>query len=136
MRVLLDTNVLIAAFITRGVCSDLFEHCVRHHELITSEFILDEFRQYLIHKFNYGATEAEEAIELLRLKVEVVTPVALERPVCRDPDDDLILGTAIAGSAACIVTGDKDLLSLERFSSVDIVSPAEFSAYEAAKLLR
>jgi len=136
MKVLLDTNVLIAAFITRGVCSDLLEHCIRQHDLVTSEFILDEFRQHLVRKFNYSAAEVGEAIELLRLKVEVVTPAALERPVCRDPDDDVILGTAIAGRVACIVTGDKDLLILKRFGSVDIVSPAEFSAYEAAKLLK
>jgi putative PIN family toxin of toxin-antitoxin system len=133
MKVVLDTNVLIAAFITRGSSSDLLEHCIRQHEIVTSEFILDEFRQHLIHKFNFSVTEVGEAIELLRIKVKVVTPVTLESPVCRDPDDNVILGTAVAGDVACIVTGDKDLLMLERFGSVDIVSPAEFSAYEAAK---
>ena len=44
MKVVLDTNVLIAAFITKGVCSELLEHCLRRHEIIMSEFILDEFR--------------------------------------------------------------------------------------------
>ena len=39
MRVVLDTNVLIAALITRGVCSDLLEHCFRRHEIVLSEFI-------------------------------------------------------------------------------------------------
>jgi putative PIN family toxin of toxin-antitoxin system len=46
MKVVLDTNVLIAAFITRGSSSDLLEHCIRQHEIVTSEFILDEFRQH------------------------------------------------------------------------------------------
>jgi len=48
-----NTNVLIAAFITRGVCSDVLEHCVRRHVLVTSEFILNEFCEKLIHKFKY-----------------------------------------------------------------------------------
>ena len=59
--------------------------------------------------------------------------ILLDTQVCRDPDDDIILGTGIAGNVTCIVTGDKDLLVLKRFDSVDIVSPAEFSRYEAVK---
>ncbi|MFN4218356.1 MAG: putative toxin-antitoxin system toxin component, PIN family [Candidatus Bipolaricaulia bacterium] len=62
--------------------------------------------------------------------MEVVPPVQLDHTVCRDPDDDVILGTALAGNAVCIVTGDKDLLVLRRYGSVDIVSPAQFSTYE------
>lgn len=132
MKVVLDTNVLIAAFITRGVCSDLLDHCIRRHELITSEFILDEFRKHLIGKFHYSTAETDEALELLRSKMSVVIPTALEQPICRDPDDDAILGTAVTGGAACIVTGDKDLLILKRVGPIEIVSPAGFSAYEAA----
>lgn len=131
MKVVLDTNVLIAALITRGVCNDLLDHCIRRHEIISSEFILGELQQHLIRKFNYSATETEEAIELLRSKMRVVRPTVLERPICRDPDDDVILGTAAAGSVACIVTGDKDLLILKRFGPIEIVSPAGFSEYEA-----
>jgi putative PIN family toxin of toxin-antitoxin system len=133
MRILLDTNVLIAAFITRGVCSDLLEHCIHRHKLVTSEFILNEFREHMIGKFQYSVSETEEALELLRTKMEVVTPVQLEHPVCRDPDDDVVLGTALAGNVACIITGDKDLLVLRRYGSSDIVSPAQFPAYEATK---
>ena len=48
MKVLLDTNVLIAAFIARGSCAELLEHCVRRHELFTSQWILEEFRRNLV----------------------------------------------------------------------------------------
>lgn len=130
MRVVLDTNVLIAAFITRGVCSDLLEYCIRQHEIILSEFILDEFRRHLLHKFNYGRADVDEAVELLRQKARVVVPVPPAQPVCRDVDDDMILGTAIAGDAACIITGDQDLLVLSRFGSIRILRPAEFLEYE------
>ena len=53
--------------------------------------------------------------------------------ICRDPDDDAILGTAVAGNADCIVTGDSDLLVLDRFRDVDIISPAEFAGYEVER---
>ena len=58
MKIALDTNVLIAAFIARGVCNDLLEHCVRRHELVTSEFILNEFREKLTGKFKFTHEEA------------------------------------------------------------------------------
>ncbi len=133
MRVVLDTNVLIAAFIARGVCSVILEHCVRHHTLVTSDFILDEFHEHMIHKFRYSTEEVEEASRLLRSKMEVVTPVNLGSTICRDPDDDAVLGTAIAGNAICIVTGDNDLLTVKQFYNVTIIRPAEFAEYEASR---
>ncbi|MGQ9628565.1 MAG: putative toxin-antitoxin system toxin component, PIN family, partial [Anaerolineae bacterium] len=129
MKVVLDTNVLIAAFITRGVCSDVFEHCARQHTLVTSDFILDEFRKHLSHTFRYSIEETEEAVELLRSRMEVVVPAALGVAICRDSDDDTVLGTAIAGNAVCIVTGDNDLLVIKHFRSIDIVRPTEFAKY-------
>ena len=130
MKVVFDTNVLIAAFITRGVCSDVLEHCARRHTLVTSEFILHEFHKHMVHKFKYSEVEAKEAIGLLRSRMEVVAPANLGTTVCRDADDDAVLGTAIAGNAMCIVTGDKDLLIIGRFQGVDIVRPAQFAEYE------
>ncbi|MGH8527539.1 MAG: putative toxin-antitoxin system toxin component, PIN family, partial [Gammaproteobacteria bacterium] len=61
----------------------------------------------------------------------VVDPAGLASPICRDPDDDIVLATAVAGNCGCIITGDKDLLVLQRFSGVDIVSPGDFLEYEA-----
>jgi len=134
MKVVLDTNVLIAAFITRGACGDVFEHCARHHEIITSDFILSEFRRHLVGKFRFHAGEAKAAIELLCSRAKVVTPAQLGEGICRDPADDVILGTAVAGSADCIVTGDTDLLVIGKFRSIDIVRPAAFAEYEAARM--
>jgi predicted nucleic acid-binding protein len=51
LKLLLDTNVLVAALIARGTCNDLLEHCVRHHVLISSRPLLDELRDVLIRKF-------------------------------------------------------------------------------------
>ena len=51
--------------------------------------------------------------------------------VCRDPDDDQILATAVAARADCLVTGDTDLLVLDRYAGIPIVRPADFWALEA-----
>jgi putative PIN family toxin of toxin-antitoxin system len=130
MKVLLDTNVLIAAFITKGVCSELLEHCLRHHEIVCSAFIFDEFKDKLVGKFKFSALDADSAIRLLRSHVLVVDPATLVKPVSRDADDDMVIATAIAGDAICIVTGDKDLLELKEHQGIAILKPAGFSAFE------
>ncbi len=131
MRVVLDTNVLIAALIARGVCADLLEHCVLHHELISSEHIFMELEKHLLGKFKYAAEDTAEALELFRSQMEMVVPTALLQPVCRDSDDDVILATAVAANASCIVTGDKDLLVLKRYLHVEILTPSQFIDFEA-----
>jgi putative PIN family toxin of toxin-antitoxin system len=131
MRLVLDTNVLIAALIARGVCADLLEHCVLGHTIVTSAVILTELRENLVGKFKYTTQEADEAVDLLQSQSEIVTPEDLEQPVCRDPDDDQILGTAVGGKAECIVTGDKDLLVLQQYQGIEIVSPGDFADFEA-----
>lgn len=136
MRLVLDTNVLIAALIAHGVCADLLEHCVLSHTLVTSEFILDELRGHLVGKFKYTDQEAAQVIALFRAQMVTVGPQSLDAPVCRDSDDDRILGTALAGQVACIVTGDKDLLVLKQHLRIQIISPSEFSDFETQDAAR
>ena len=131
MRLLLDTNVLIAAFISRGVCHELLAHCVYNHELVTSKALLREFQEKLTVKFGFGQGEAREATSLLASRLKIVEPATLDKPVSRDPDDDAVLATAVAGDCRCLITGDKDLLVLKRFRHIQIMSPAEFWKYES-----
>lgn len=131
MKIVLDTNVLIAALIARGVCHELLEHGVLQHTLITSDFILNEAQEKLVEKFGYSSELAEEAIGVLRSGMRVVSISRLENPVCRDPDDDNILATAVAGNCDCIITGDKDLLVLKAYEGIDILSPRDFLTKES-----
>lgn len=100
MRLLLDTNVLIAAFITRGVCAELLEHVVERHEPACSSYILAEFRDKLIKKFAISLRDAMAAARLLESRFAMVEPVELGERVCRDADDDPVLATAVAGRCA------------------------------------
>ncbi|GEM_PF-6380239 len=60
MNLVLDTNVLISAFIGKGFCHSLLEHCLCVHSCITSEFILNEVREKLMEKFKYS----DESVKL------------------------------------------------------------------------
>lgn len=133
MRLLLDTNVLIAAFISRSACHELLAHCVYNHEPVTSKALLREFQEKLVAKFGYTQTEAKEAVQLLASRFETVTPVPFNKPVCRDPDDDIVLASALAGNCRCLVTGDKDLLVLGSFQEIAIVTPTDFWKYESTR---
>jgi len=130
MRLVLDTNVLIAAFISHGVCNELLEHCVLNHEVVMSEFILGELKETLIGKFKFSAREANGAVSLVKSRSTVVTVSPLSPTICRDPDDDNIIATAMSGRCACIITGDKDLLDLDTVNGIQVLSPSSFWQFE------
>ena len=122
MRILFDTNVFFAAFSVRGFCEELIEETVDLCAIVWSTPLRNELVRALRRKrlLSSGAVEAITAFTDLR---EMVRPVPLPKRVCRDPDDDVVLGTAVAGRADLIVTGDDDLLVLKRFSGIRILSP-------------
>jgi putative PIN family toxin of toxin-antitoxin system len=126
VKLVLDTNVLIAAFISRGHSHELLEHVARHHELFTSEFILREFANKLRSKFKMSNEAVAAAVELLRTRMDVVEPVPFRGVVKGDPDDDAVLGTAVAADAECLLSGDRHLLELRTYEGIAIVAPASF----------
>jgi putative PIN family toxin of toxin-antitoxin system len=126
MRVVLDTNVLVAAFIAHGACHELFEHVAIHHQIILSTGILDEFHDVLVRKFHFSVAEAQDAGLLLTSRAVLVEPRCLDVPHCRDPKDDMVLGTALAGKCDCVVSGDKDLTCLGQYAGIKILTPADF----------
>jgi uncharacterized protein len=126
VKLLLDTNVLVAALAARGTCSDLLEHCVRQHVVISSQPLLDELREVLERKFHQRAIDVRSALQLFAETFTLVTPDALDSPTCRDRDDDVVLGSALAGVCAAIVSGDQDLLILDRFRGIRVLAPSAF----------
>jgi putative PIN family toxin of toxin-antitoxin system len=103
VRVLLDTNVLVAALVARGVCTDLVEHCVRQHLVVSSQPLFDEFRDVLTRKLRQRAVDVRAALRLFEETFTLVIPAVIE-PICRDRDDDVVLATALAGECVAVVT--------------------------------
>jgi len=126
VKVVLDTNVLVAAFGFGGICRAIVDVCMDTHELVLSEHILAEVHHHLRGKLNHPSLMADERVAMLRKVAEIVTPIAVAADTCRDPDDLPVLGTVLAAKADCLVTGDNDLLVLSEFSGHPILSPREF----------
>lgn len=88
MRIALDSSVLIAAHITRaGVCAEMLEDILLHHDLVISDFILEELGRKLLEKFNFPKRETDQLGALLRRVGILVQPAVLPPDLCRDPTD-------------------------------------------------
>lgn len=125
MRIVCDTNVLIAALVAEGLCRDIVKRRLSAHELFVSKGLLDELVATLRRKFGVEPRDIP-FLKTYRERAVLVKPEKLKRQVCRDPDDDLVLATAVAAKANCILTGDDDLLVLGSFSGIAILSPRAF----------
>ena len=126
MRIVLDANVVVAAFAARGLCEALFELCLGSHEILLSGPLLDEIRRNLAKKVKLERQTAAGIERLLRENGSLLEPADVAADACRDADDLHILGLAKAGKADYLVTGDSDLLVLKRFGRCRIVTPRQF----------
>ena len=128
MRVVLDSNVLVAAFAARGICCALLEYCVENHEVVLCDEILQEVERALVRKVGVPRAVTRDVVGYLRGEAEMVSPIQIDPRVCRDKSDLPVLGAAVAGGCAYLITGDADLLSVGEHEGVDIVSPRAFWA--------
>ena len=126
MKIILDINVIIAAFAARGLCSAVFELCLDRFDVVLSESILQETRNHLHDKIKLPVAQCEAIISYLRANCSVSQVDDVEASACRDKDDLHVLGLAQHASADYIITGDKDLLDLVKYVSTIIVTPREF----------
>ena len=133
MIVVIDTNVWISALLSaasQGTPVRAIERAVRLGTIATCAQMEVEMFRVLTEKFGVSAEKAIVAFDALvpfPQRVEVTGSLR----VCRDPNDDMVLECAVAAGAQIILTGDKDLLALDPFQGVRILTPAEFLAFEA-----
>jgi len=127
VRAFLDTNVLVAAFATRGLCSDVVRAVLAGHELVLSSTVLDELTRTLIDKIRVPEPTVREVVAFLRGSASLADTPSNSLPVAvRDPDDAVILGEALASGADVLVTGDKDLLEAGQVPGIRILDPRGF----------
>ena len=126
MRVYPDTNVLVSAVATRGLCADLFQAILSNHELLIGETVLVELARVLARKLHLAPSTITEWDGFLRRQGEIIPTGPLLRVKVRDPQDRAILAEAVAGRADVLVTGDRDLLVLAARPPLRILSPRDF----------
>jgi uncharacterized protein YeaO (DUF488 family)/predicted nucleic acid-binding protein len=126
VRVLLDTNVLFAAFVTHGVCAGLYEECLLQTEIVASNHILAELTEKLVGKAGFTKSEALQVVRAIRRDAELVSPVQLARPICRDPDDDWVLASAAAGKVDDMEENCHESPTKKPRQSSSILSPTSY----------
>ncbi len=127
LRVVIDTNVLISAFVGHGKPRRLVLELLEQHEVVTSSPLFAELMDVLSRK-RFSETDEREArslVSIISRKASIVTIKRSLKVVPEDPDDDIVLSTAYEGRASHIVSGDRHLLNLGRFRGVRIVTVNE-----------
>jgi putative PIN family toxin of toxin-antitoxin system len=127
----LDTNVLVSAFLWQGLPARLIELDSENEiRLFTSRALLDELDEVLHRKklakaIRLTGFSADQLMSHYRRLAYRVNTRQLTRRISRDPDDDQVLACALAAKADLIVSGDRDLLTLKSFREIPIMTAAE-----------
>lgn len=122
MKIFFDTNVLIAAFATRGLCADLFAHVLLEHDLVVGE-VVTELRSTLRTKLKLPKKTIDEIEAQLREGLVVKLPAKHLGLGISDPDDEWVVASAVIGGADVLVTGDAAVLKLSTRAPLPILSP-------------
>lgn len=126
MRVFLDTNVLVSAVATRGLCADVMQACLAEHQLVLGGTVLSELRHVLERKLQLPPETVGELDSFLRrhaVVIKAAPPLSID---LRNPSDIPVLAEASAGEADVLVTGDRDLLDAATEAPLPILSPRAF----------
>jgi putative PIN family toxin of toxin-antitoxin system len=130
LKVVIDTNVIVSALIGQGPPRRIHELWTsQHFRLTVSPEILNEYLRVLAYpKFRGSPEEAARLVnENILDHVQLVKPPLQKLPhPSRDPKDDMFLRAALAAKADWLVSGDKDLLSLNGKYAFQILGPADF----------
>ena len=129
VRAVLDANVLVSYLLTHGsVAWRAVDHVLERGEPLVSEPTFDELWEVL-HRPKFDRyVDPQVRYEFLTRVLRYATVVEPRERIraCADPDDDRFLEAAVAGNADVIVTGDRQLLALNPFRSIEIITPADY----------
>jgi len=126
VRVFLDTNVLVSAFATRGLCADVLRVVLTEHEPVVSEQVLSELERVLQAKLGVPGQTIQSIITFLRRFPVAPVPADMPQLPIRDADDRPILAAALGANIDVFVTGDRGLLALEGQVELTITDPRGF----------
>ena len=126
-RAVFDTNVWLSGLIFGGKPGQLIKLFGNDAFLIVvSEELLSELRRKITQRFPLYKSSLDLLEMSLRKDTELVKLGSQTVTICRDPDDNKVIETALIGECRFIVSGDKDLLVLGSYNNIKIVKPAQF----------
>lgn len=125
--VVIDTNILISGIMFGGKPRKVID-LVREKRLAgyTSEVLLGELLDILKDKFKLTELDLHQVEIAVRKQFVLIRPESVPMVVERDPDDNQVLAVAIEVGAEVIISGDKDLLSLESYQNIPIMTAGDF----------
>lgn len=124
-RIVNDTNIWLSALYFSGKPAQIVS-LIEERDIIsvTSGFILQELKEKMLD-FDTPSHAANATIEYITSLSELVSIKGKDFSL-RDSADNRVLETAVVGKCQWLITGDKDLLSLENYHNIQIVNPAQF----------
>lgn len=128
-RYVFDTNIIIsAALFSRSITRQAFDKALIHGNILVSEDIFNELSEVIQREKFDKYISLEERLAFFDDLKEILIVVEIKERIqaCRDPKDDKVLEVAVNGQAFAIVTGDKDLLVLNPFREIAILTAREF----------
>jgi len=130
VRLVLDTNTAISGLIWGGPPGALIDRARKGTIQLFSSMPLIAELQGVLGRDKFAVALQQRGVSIADLfhgyaaLVQVVDPMPIDPTILRDPDDDLVLATALAARADVIVSGDKDLTDLGRFHGIPIITAA------------
>jgi len=127
MRIVIDTNVVASGIFFGGKPKRLLELVVSESmEAFVSDEIITEYQETLDELCSrYPRKPHQLPLNKIVSSMNIIRPTS-QIKICRDPDDDKFINCAIDARCVYIVSGDKDLLSVERYGNVKIITVSEF----------
>ncbi len=128
MKIVLDTNVLVSGIFWGGLPKKIIELAIEKSiSLYATESIVREYFR-IIDKI--GKKDLSLSNEWKMLLLDLITIIESNESIkiCRDPYDDMFIECAVSCGASYIVSGDDDLLSLEKFNEIEIVTAKSYLA--------
>lgn len=127
IRAIIDTNVFVSGTIWKGAPHKVLgQWSSGKFKLVVTHEIVAEYEAVLSSLLNHQPELVSQILETIRIHVEFVQPVKLQKPVCRDPNDDMFIAAALGARVDFIVSGDKDLIVLDGVVGLKIVKPRTF----------
>ena len=128
-KIVLDTNIIISGFGWKGLLNKILKSILDNNifTLVISYKQINELERVLNYqKLQFTKYQKINLVQIIMQKSIIVETFDKLKIIKQDPDDNIILESALVSGSSYIITGDNHLLRLKQFNNVQIMSPAEF----------